>query len=165
MILGNPYNFAIFTKTIKEWNMDNEFCNGVLFFCIDGKFFPNNIVTATLNYEIQQLKEKLKNLVDDEELYNMQKDKAFSIIYNMTFPENTDIDNDYRFDISPESFADENCYIFAVGNGKQIRIMATELYYNKEEARHDLRDIKISETFIANNDLNEMITKLEAIKL
>lgn len=40
--------------------------------------------------------------------------------------------------------------------------MATELYYNKEEARHDLRDIKISETFIAINDLNEMITKLDS---
>lgn len=59
------------------------------------KIFPQNIVTATLNYEIQQLKEKLKNLVDDEVLYNMQKDKAFGILYNMTFPGNTDIDNDY----------------------------------------------------------------------
>ena len=59
MILGNPYKFSVFISTIKEWNIDNEFCNGVLLFCIEGNIFPKKIVTATLKYEIQLLKEKL----------------------------------------------------------------------------------------------------------
>lgn len=55
MILGNPYSFSVFINTIKEWNIDNEFCNGILLFCVDGDFFPKRIVTATLKCEIQPM--------------------------------------------------------------------------------------------------------------
>ena len=48
MILGNPYKFSVFISTIKEWNIDNEFFNGVLLFFIDGNIFHKKIVTATL---------------------------------------------------------------------------------------------------------------------
>jgi hypothetical protein len=161
MILGNPYKFSVFISTIKEWNIDNEFCNGVLLFCIEGNIFPKKIVTATLKYEIQLLKEKLRNLIINERLYNMQRDKAFAEIYNITFPEDISIDNDYRFDITPESFADENCYVFAVSNGKEVRIMATKLNYIVEESRHELSNIDISETFIEIEDLNQIISQLE----
>ncbi|ERI79618.1 hypothetical protein CRH03_10720 [Clostridium sp. HMb25] len=161
MILGNPYKFSVFISTIKEWNIDNEFCNGVLLFCIDGNIFPKKIVTATLKCEIQLLKEKLRNLITNERLYNMQRDKAFAEIYNITFPEDISIDNDYRFDITPESFADENCYVFAVSNGKEVRIMATKLNYIVEESRHELSNVDISETFIEIEDLNQIISQLE----
>lgn len=161
MILGNPYKFSVFISTIKEWNIDNEFCNGVLLFCIDGNIFPKKIVTATLKCEIQLLKEKLRNLIINERLYNMQRDKAFAEIYNITFPEDISIDNDYRFDITPESFADENCYVFAVSNGKEVRIMATKLNYIVEESRHELSNVDISETFIEIEDLNQIISQLE----
>ena len=161
MILGNPYKFSVFISTIKEWNIDNEFCNGVLLFCIEGNIFPKKIVTATLKYEIQLLKEKLRNLITNERLYNMQRDKAFAEIYNITFPEDISIDNDYRFDITPESFADENCYVFAVSNGKKVRIMATKLNYIVEESRHELSNVDISETFIEIEDLIQIISQLE----
>lgn len=161
MILGNPYKFSVFISTIKEWNIDNEFCNGVLLFCIEGNIFPKKIVTVTLKYEIQLLKEKLRNLITNESLYNMQRDKAFAEIYNITFPEDISIDNDYRFDITPESFADENCYVFAVSNGKEVRIMATKLNYIVEESRHELSNVDISETFIEIEDLNQIISQLE----
>ena len=161
MILGNPYKFSVFISTIKEWNIDNEFCNGVLLFCIDGNIFPKKIVTATLKCEIQLLKEKLRNLITNERLYNMQRDKAFAEIYNITFPEDISIDNDYRFDITPESFADENCYVFAVSNGKEVRIMATKLNYIVEESRHELSNVDISETFIEIEDLNQIISQLD----
>lgn len=161
MILGNPYKFSVFISTIKEWNIDNEFCNGVLLFCIEGNIFPKKIVTATLKYEIQLLKEKLRNLITNESLYNMQRDKAFAEIYIITFPEDISIDNDYRFDITPESFADENCYVFAVSNGKEVRIMATKLNYIVEESRHELSNVDISETFIEIEDLNQIISQLE----
>ena len=161
MILGNPYKFSVFISTIKEWNIDNEFCNGVLLFCIEGNIFHKKIVTATLKYEIQLLKEKLRNLITNESLYNMQRDKAFAEIYNITFPEDISIDNDYRFDITPESFADENCYVFAVSNGKEVRIMATKLNYIVEESRHELSNVDISETFIEIEDLNQIISQLE----
>lgn len=161
MILGNPYSFSVFINTIKEWNIDNEFCNGILLFCVDGDFFPKRIVTATLKCEIQPLKEKLMNLVVDEILYNMPKDRAFANLYSITFPEDTDIDNDYRFDISPDSFTDDNCFIFAVSNGEKVRILAAELYYNIEESRHEVTNVDISEAYITIDELNEIIAKLD----
>lgn len=161
MILGNPYKFSVFISTIKEWNVDKEFCNGVLLFCIDGNIFPKKIVTATLKCEIPLLKEKLKNLITNERLYNMQRDKAFAEIYNITFPEDISIDNDYRFDITPESFADESCYVFAISNGKEVRIIATKLNYNVEESRHELNNADINETFIEIEDLNQIVSQLD----
>jgi len=161
MILGNPYNFSVFIKTIKEWNIGDEFCLGVLLFCIDGNIFPKEIVTATLRCEIPPLKEKLKNLVTNERLYNLQKDKAFVEIYNITIPEDISIDNDYCFDITPESFEDENCYVFAVSNGNEVRIMAAKLNYNVKESRHELNNIEISETFMAIDELNKILSQLD----
>ncbi|MBW4846121.1 MULTISPECIES: Imm42 family immunity protein [unclassified Lacrimispora] len=102
MILGDPYKFSIIIDTIKEWNIDDAFCNGVLIFCVDGNLFPKEIVTATFKGEVQLLKKNFKYLTVDEDLYNMQKDKAFVEIYNITFPEDVDIDNDYRFDVINE---------------------------------------------------------------
>lgn len=160
MILGNPYKFSIIIDTIKEWNIDEAFCNGVLLFCIDGNFFPKEVITATLKCEVQLLRENFKNLTVDEKLYNMQKDKAFVEIYNMTFPLDTDIDNDYRFDISPQSFSDNDCYVFAISNGEQVRIMASKLNYVMKDSRHELNGISVSETFIDISELNKVMSEI-----
>lgn len=66
MIIGNPYEFSIFTKTIKEWNMNDTFFNGILIFCVDGNIFPKEVVTATLKCEIPSLKDRLMNLTIDD---------------------------------------------------------------------------------------------------
>ncbi len=161
MMLGNPYKFSIIIDTINEWNIDGAFCNGVLLFCVDGNFFPKEVITATLKCEVQLLKENLKNLTINEELYNMQKDKAFVEIYNIMFPSDTDIDNDYRFDITPQSFSDSDCYVFAISNGKQVRIMASKLNYIIKDSRHDLKSINVSETFIDISELNKIISEID----
>lgn len=161
MMLGNPYKFSIIIDIINEWNIDGTFCNGVLLFCVDGNFFPKEVVTATLKYEVQLLKENLKNLTIDEELFNMQKDEAFVKIYNTTFPSDTDIDNDYRFDITPQSFSDSNCYVFAISNGKQVRILASKLNYIIEDSRHELKSVNVSETFIDISELNKILSEID----
>lgn len=161
MVLGDPYKFSIIIDIIKEWNIDGAFCNGVLLFCVDGDFFPKAIVTATLKCEVQLLRENLKNLTVDKELYNMQKEKAFVKIYNMTFPEDADIDNDYRFDISPQSFSDSDSYIFAISNGEQIRIMAAKLNYIIKNSRHELKNLNVSEAFITINELNKILSGID----
>lgn len=162
MILGNPYKFSIIISTINEWNIDGTFCNGILLFCVDGNFYPKEVIAATLKCEVQLLKKKLKNLTIDEELFNMQKDEAFVKIYNITFPSDTDIDNDYRFDITPQLFSDNNCYVFAVSNGSQLRIMASRLNYILEDSIHDLESIQISETFIDIRELNKIVSELDS---
>lgn len=82
MILGNPYSFSVFINTIKEWNIDNEFCNGILLFCVDGDFFPKRIVTATLKCEIQPLKEKQYYNIEESrhEVTNVDISEAYITI-------------------------------------------------------------------------------------
>ena len=38
--------------------------------------------------------------------------QAFAEIYNISFPEDIDVYNDYSFDIKPESFSDIDHFIF-----------------------------------------------------
>lgn len=161
MILGNPDKFAILINAIKEWNEDETFYNGVLLFWVDGTLFPRELVTATLNCEIMPLKARLMNLTIDERLFRLPKGDAFKEIYNITFPEDFNINNNYCFDITPESFSDNHCYVFAVCNDEQVRIMAAELKYMIEDSRHDLKNISVSETFISNYELKEIVSKLD----
>lgn len=160
MILGNPYKFAIILKTIKEWNLDEAFCNGILLFCIDGSIFPKEILTATLKSEIGQLRENLENIAVDTSLFYAENGRAFKQIYNMIVPADFTLDNDYRFDITPLSFADDNCYTFAVSNGTQVRILAAKLEYIKKISRHNLKNIDIKETFISLEEVNEIVKAL-----
>ena len=39
MVVGDPYNIAVFYEEIRDWNLDDEFKNGVLLFFIDGGIF------------------------------------------------------------------------------------------------------------------------------
>lgn len=173
MIIGNPYQFSIFVKVIKEWNSDeSSFRNGVLLFCVDGELFPKEVLTATLSCEIPPLKEKLMNLAIDVELCEMEKEKAFIEMYNTTFPKwdpewdnEGDICNDYRYFLSPTILSDSGCHVYVVSNGERIRIMAAKLNYVLEESAHDLNDLKISETFITCDELNKIIHELDIVSL
>lgn len=72
-----------------------------------------------------------------------------------------DMDEDYRFDISPVAFSDNNCLIFAVSNGSMVRVLATSnLEYIKAESRYDLKNIEISEAYITIEEWNEILLKL-----
>lgn len=161
MIIGDPYKFAILSGVINEWNIDDTFCNGVLLFCVNGDIFPKEVVTATLRCEIEYLKQKLRNLTTDKRLYILPPQQAFAEIYGITFPEDMDSDNGDCFDITPASLSDHNCFVFAVCDGVNIRILASELAYERENSRHRLENIIISETFLTVSELREIIAVLE----
>lgn len=163
MIVGNPYKFSICIDTIKEWNIDRAFYNGVLFLCINGNLFPKKVVTATLSCEIPYLKKQFSNIAIDKQLYTMPKEEAFAEIYHITFPNHLNLDNDYRFDVSPLSFSDNHCFVFAVRNGEQVRILADALNYIVNDSIHELNNINVIETFITIDELNEIISNLDRI--
>lgn len=160
MLLGNPYKFAIIIEKIEEWNLDETFRNGVLLVCVDGSLFPKEILTATLNSEINPLKESLGNIAVNEKIFTMEKEEAFEQIYNITFPEDVSLENDYRFDITPLLLCDNNCYIFAVSDGVSVRILAAKLEYRKEWSRHLIKNADISETFISIQEMEEIAKDL-----
>lgn len=161
MIIGNPYKFAILSGGINEWNMDDTFCNGVLLFCVNGDIYPKEVVTATLRCEIKYLKQKLKKLMTDKRLYAMPSQQAFAEIYGITFQEDIDSDNEDCFDITPASLSDHNCFVFAVCDGVNVRVLASELAYEMENGRHKLQDNAVSETFVSVSEMKEIISGLE----
>lgn len=161
MIVGNPYKFAILSGIINEWNIDDTFCNGFLLLCVNGDIYPKEIVTATLRCEIEYLKQRLQNITIDKRLYALQPQQAFKEIYDITFPEDIDNDNSECFDITPASLSDHNCFVFAVCDGINVRILASRLDYEMENARHKLQDIAVSETLVSIGEVKEIISSLE----
>lgn len=123
MVLGNPDEFSVIIEKIEEWNENEDFCNGLLFFCIGGDLLPDKIISSTLAYELHNLVEQLENIVVDKKMYNMAQHEAFKEMYTATFPEDSELDNDYQFDITPASFGDNNYCVFAVSNGEKVRIL------------------------------------------
>lgn len=164
MVLGDPAYFSIFCEIIKEWNVDDTFGNGILLFCLNGKLYPPEIVNATLKCEVRHLREKLRNIAQDEQMYSMEKEKAFIEMFNVTFPdflEDESCNNDYRFEISPYALEDYHCFAFAVSNGKSVRILAAKLNYNKEVSRHELNNIEVNEVYISHEELERIASGLE----
>lgn len=108
-----------------------------------------------------QSSQLMSNIGVNEQIFGLPPNEAFITIYNLRFPEDWDVDEDCRFDISPEVFSDNNCLIFAVSNGSMIRILATSnLEYIKPESRYNLKNIEVSETYITIEEWNEILMKL-----
>ena len=51
--------------------------------------------------------------------------------------------------------------IFAVCDGVNVRVLASELVYEMENGRHKLQDIAVSETFVSVREMKEIISGLE----
>lgn len=161
MVIGNPYCFAIVWDVVKKWNIDHTFQNGILFFLVNAELFPKDIISATLESEIPRLKKSLENIVVNEKLYDMHKTEAFNEMYNITFPCCDNGENDYRYIISTPSLLDNDYFVFAVSNGKSVRILVSQLNYMPEEAKREWSDIAISETFISVQELGEIASLLK----
>lgn len=53
------------------------------------------------------------------------------------------------------------CFVFAVRDGANVRVLASELVYEMENGRHKLQDIAVSETFVSVSEMKEIILGLE----
>jgi len=160
MVIGNPYAFAILCDEVKAWNIDGTFCNGLFLYFLNGVAFPPQVTTATLRCEIPGLPEKFKAPSVNHEIFHMSKEAAFTAIYNITFSDST-VDSDNHFDITPVSFSDQDCFVFAVSDGFRVRVLASTLTYLREESRHCLEGIKIEEVFVSVEDFRQMGKRLE----
>ena len=131
MIAGDPYKFAIITEFISNWNVDNSWQNGMILFSINGKLLLNEIRTSTLEVDLYELIDNLKrletNIPINSHIYKMEKYSAFIEMYNIAFPPDYNIPNNYMYRISTSILEDDNYYIFAVANYDSIRILGGEL--------------------------------------
>lgn len=116
-------------------------------------------------YKVEYLRQKLRNLTIDKRLYSLPPQQAFAEIYDITFPEDLQNDNNDCFNITPTALSDCNCFVFAVRDEINIRILASKLTYETENSRHKLENISISETFLTAGELEEVIAGLERMQL
>ena len=161
-VTGRPVQFAIILEKIKEGDMvDDTWHNGVLLFCVDGAIFPKRILTAPLGCEIAPLKENLENTAVNDRIFHMKKREAFGYIYNISYPEDWDEDTDFQYEIPPETFSEDNCDVFAVSDGDQVRILAAKCPRSKDTMRPIFKNAIIKETFISVQELKEIAQALE----
>ena len=148
MVIGNPYNIAVFYEEIKDWNENSEFTNGVLLLFIDGNIFPNEILNVTLGFDLKELSTKLETIPTNKELFTCEMKDCFSKIYNLIYPEDWDEDGDDGYLISPPTYRDYGYYVFAVGDGQKTRFLYAKLKYIMKESQHDLEHAEIREIIV-----------------
>jgi len=168
MIIGDPFKFSIITQVVEDWNDENNtFGNGVLMFSIDGRLFPDWIHNMTLKHNLPMLVEQLRDIPVDVQIYNMSKEEAYCIIYNLRFPDwdaDEGVSEDYRFDVSPTEMQDCSCYVFAVSDGTSVRFLADCPEYIAEESRHDLSKLNVSEAVLTIEELEKVKSELEGVR-
>jgi len=182
MILGNPVKFAILLDEASMWTSEGDtWRNGLLFLCVDGEIFPKKIYVATINTDGDFLIDMLKDIPVDMRIFNAEKERAFTEMYNLTFANGYDYT--YKYFIAPPVLSDYHYYVFAVSNGSEIRIMATckkctndDIILVREDNITSLEeeeinpfymdnfsDVEISETFITVDELNKIILELKLV--
>lgn len=125
-------------------------------FFVDGFILPGTeLINVTLSCAIQEMKEKMENVPINSDLYRLPKNLAFEKIYDIVYTE-----EDYRYELSPQELGDRNCFIFAVGNGEAVRILAGEMHYDKETSRHDFHTVSIKETAISCDEFHAVADRL-----
>ena len=163
LIVGNPYSFSVFFEVINNWNTSNtNFNNGVLLLTIDGTVFPREILVSTLSRELWLLCYQLKNIVIQKELFSMEKNCAFMKIYDLVHPKSIDDEYEYSFSITPDSFSDNRYYVFAVGNGDQVRILAcNQLKQSTVESGAIENDLIVKDTIISLKEIELLKENIE----
>lgn len=99
----------------------------------------------------------------NDTIFAMDKDRAFTTIYKLTFPDDYDDDYNCDYDVTPFNFADNSCFVFMIANNDKIRILSSKLEYIVAESHHNLKNIKVMETYITSLELEQIVVKLEKI--
>lgn len=163
MVIGNPNSFSIIFEVIDEWNNPyTSFNNGILLMTVGGTFFPREVQVSTLSRELWLLSSQLKKIVIQKELFCMSKESAFSIIYDLVHPKDIDDVYNYNYSITPESFSDKHYYVFAVGDGEKVRILAcNKLSYNADESRHSFDNLIVWESTVSIQTIESIAENIE----
>ena len=150
MLIGNPDKFALLLEKVPEWS--TSYVNGLLFVMLNGEIYPKTVRTATLNCELPELLNEnspFMNPVISWELYYLKSKDLFQRLATMTYPENSEQDNDYHFSmIALHEIYDSGYCLFIVSNGKNVRIQVGQ--WENEEL------VFIDETEISTEELNEI---------
>lgn len=172
MIIGDPYKFAVMFDRVTDWNASLADNNGFFALCIDGKLFPDVIENAVISAGVGDVITALSKIPNNEKIYNMDKEKAISVLYDLVYPEYDDDksdeenrDNDFRYLLSINEMVDDDHLVFAVEGEDKIRILAAKAEYYFEESRYIFDNSEITEIILEKDEINKIIDQLEEKRL
>lgn len=127
MVIGDPYRLAFIVERMPKWEPQNDsFRNGIMFLCVDGEVYPKDVRTTTFFSELPDILGEgsaLMNVVTDKELYTMPSDKLLAHLESITYPEDIDTDNDYRFIVPFTEINDIGFNVFLLSDGENVRVL------------------------------------------
>lgn len=154
MVIGNIDSFAFIAEKISDWSVCG-FANGNMQMFVNGRGYPQQKYTATLNMELANLLNEtspLINPVNDEKLFNLSAGELFSHFCNVTFEK-----GDCRFQLPFEILMDAGWFAFVVSDGCNVRIQLGR------QLSADLFEFT-DETVISETELNSIIQQLARFK-
>lgn len=174
MVFGDPNNFGILIEKISIWSAENGYENGLFHFCIDGELYPPRAKVASLGSDVFYLSDDnaLISLPVENEIFSMDKKEAFFSMLRLMLPDLADPEVDvdesfvssYLYQASTPNLEEDSCYVFAVSNGQDVRILGaklSELIENEagEYFWEDKRDIQVKEAIINKSELISIVNQ------
>ena len=156
MIFGDPFKFAFFIDIVDEWS-SNSFHNGYFAISIDGTLYPPDVRCSTLDMVLAEIlsdKSPLIILPENETLFNNNPEITFKKIQGITFPENSDIDNNYTYRVPLTELEDAGYVLFIVRSIDRIKFLIGE--YCNETFKHNF----IDEVIVDRKTINEIVVKI-----
>lgn len=175
MIFGDPYKFSILAEVVPEWS-DSTYKNGMFHFFVDGKMFPDEIVTATLGVDLPHLlgDSALVTLPENYEIFHLNKSDAFSFMWRLTYPDfdadaegSEFVNNSYLYRASTPNIDDWSMTVFCVRNNDECRILGAktaELVRGEDGINTwvDISKIEIYEAFVSVSYVEDIVRKIRA---
>lgn len=127
MVIGDPYRLAFIVERMPIWEPQNDsFRNGIMFLCVSGEVYPKDVRTTTFFSELPDILGEgsaLMNVAVDRELYAMPSDELLAYLENITYPQDIDTDNEYRFIVPFTEISDRGFDVFLVSDGENVRVL------------------------------------------
>lgn len=164
MIIGNPNQFAMFIEKVELWNYTNTNDNGLMFFFVGGKVFPEDACDCIQNMTVLSLEKFLKGIPEDREIFDTASENAVKMIINKTYPANENMENNYDHVLQMCELLDNNYYLLGTRKSDKVRIISAKIDYDNDTDQFDFGHIKTEETLISQYYVDKFIEKLEKIK-
>ena len=131
MVIGDPCKFGFIIERIREWEASATYQSGIVFLFLDNTIYPDTVRNTTLNVDLWHLTRDDSPFMDpviDPDLYELEKEQLFKTLYETTYPEDIEADNDYKYVWPLEEIGDAGFDIFSISNGKKIKIFGAKLH-------------------------------------
>ena len=131
MVIGDLDKFGFIIERIREWEASDTYQSGIVFLFLDNTIYPDTVRNTTLNVDLYHLTRDdspFMNPVIDPDLYELEKEQLFKTLYETTYPEDIEADNDYKYVWPLLEIGDAGFDIFSVSNGKKIKIFGAKLH-------------------------------------